>query len=387
MSKPILSQNKKIYLEKGYLMHLTIKWKDVTKNEQARATVMGVYEGKLEIPFTLLFIGHNGEVLKEVTQQGTLEEKSCSAISRFNIKSLLGSLKEEDVDKITVKIEMNDQRLDVPCENDWLRIGTTCLERFLEAIKQNDAKKHPSEKDSYFKWVKNKYTPSKIQLAEAVQDQFNFGSGAYNCDPEAFEFEVNVDMRKQIHDSLLDIGAKEGDMGAMHKAYLKALKQRGKPVEFRWLKKDKDKSIGFGGDTFENIKTKAWPFGRTSAILTHGKITVCDDGAYFVEGVLEFKSDYYSWNLDGNNALHNLGIATLGHNHNAPGLGNWGGAVTPAIEHIDNNPPTKDDVPWYKPSEAYTKNIPKTDKRRYGQMPINYTKNYHFFVSGTYKGE
>jgi len=49
MAKRKLSQNRKIYLDKGYLTHLTIKWKDVTKNEQARATVMGMYEGKLEI--------------------------------------------------------------------------------------------------------------------------------------------------------------------------------------------------------------------------------------------------------------------------------------------------------------------------------------------------
>ncbi len=402
MSKPMLSQNRKIYLDKGYLMHLTIKWKDVTKNEQARATVMGVYEGKLEIPFTLLFIGHNGEVLKEVTQQGTLEKKSCSAISRFNIKSLLGNLKEEDIDKITVKIEMNDQRLDVPCENDWLRIGTTCLERFHEAIKQNDAKKHPSEKDSYFKWVRNKYTPSKIQLAEAVQDQFNFGSGAYNCDPEAFEFEVNMDIRKQIHDSLLDVGAKEGDMGAMHKAYLKALKQRGKPVEFRWLKKDKDKPIGFGGDTFENIKTKAWPFGRTSAILTHGKITVCEDGKYFVEGVLEFEDDDYSWDLDGFGMIHNAGISTLGSNVNSPGLGNWQhmsklseeylGKTEPSMKPnppvevvptspwssgVKHEPSRKDAVAWNKASEAYKNNGNK--------MPIKYTKNYHFYIFGVNK--
>ena len=98
MSKPILSENRKIYLDNGYLTHLTIKWKDVTKNEQARATVMCVNEKEIEIPFTLLFIGHNGEVLKEVTQTSVVEPRGVSAISRFNFKSLLGNLKEEDVD-------------------------------------------------------------------------------------------------------------------------------------------------------------------------------------------------------------------------------------------------------------------------------------------------
>jgi len=123
-----MSPNKKIYLNNGYLMNLTIKWKDVTKNAQARATVQGMHEGKLDVPFTLMLIGHKQEVLKEVTQSSELD--GSSAISRFKIKSLLGDLKEEDISGITVKIEMNDQRLDVPNSDGWLRIGTTCLERF-----------------------------------------------------------------------------------------------------------------------------------------------------------------------------------------------------------------------------------------------------------------
>ena len=317
--------------------------------------------------------------MKEVTQQGTLEKKSCSAISRFNIKSLLGNLKEEDIDKITVKIEMNDQRLDVPCENDWLRIGTTCLERFHEAIKQNDAKKHPSEKDSYFKWVKNKYTPSKIQLAEAVQDQFNFGSGAYNCDPKAFEFEVNIDIRKQIHDSM------KNPKGGMNPYYLRAKGTTGVPIPFIWysykngnIKRDKDnnpipKNHSFGGDYLELLKTKAWPFGRVSAVIKNGQITVCDDGSYFVAGKLVFNEDTYSWKPDGSK-LQNIAIKVAGQNHNAPGLGNWGGEVTPAIEHIENNPPTKDDVTWEKASSAY---------KDYGyEMPIKYTKDFNFYIYG-----
>ena len=66
MAKRKLSKNRKIYLDKGYIQHLTIKWKDVTKNEQARATVIGLYDGKLDIPFTLILIGHKQEILKEV---------------------------------------------------------------------------------------------------------------------------------------------------------------------------------------------------------------------------------------------------------------------------------------------------------------------------------
>jgi hypothetical protein len=405
MAKRKLSQNRKIYLDKGYLTHLTIKWKDVTKNEQARATVMGMYEGKLDIPFTLMLIGHKQEILKEVTQNGILEKGGASAICKFQIKSILGKFKEEDVAEITVKIEMNDQRLDVPSDDGWLRIGTTCLERFHEACNQNDATKHPSEKDTYFKWVSNNNTPSKIQNAEAVQDQFNFGSGAYGADPEVFEFIVNMDIGKQIGDSMRDVGVKKkGDIGAMHKAYNDALRQRGKPIDFVWLKEGEDKAIPFGKNAFKNIKNKAWPFGRTSATLKKdtGKITVCDDGRYFVEGVLEFESDYYSWVADaqGNfieKAIKNEGFRTLGRNINSPGQGNWKHASPASEDFLGDTEPSmgehewfgkksKGSVQWNKASEAYNKGNPAIDDS-YGQMPINYTKDYHFYVFGIYKGE
>jgi len=403
MAKRKLSPNRKIYLDKGYLTHLTIKWKDVTKNEQARATVMGMYEGKIDIPFTLILIGHKQEILKEVTQTSELE--GCSAISKFKIKSLLGNLKEEDVAEITVKIEMNDQRLDVPSDDDWLRIGTMCLERFNEACKQNNVEKHPSEKQSYFKWVSNNNTPSKIQNAEAVQDQFNFGSGAYNADTEAFEFIVNMDIGKQIGDSMKDVGVKKkGDLGAMHKAYNDALKQKSKPRDFVWMNSDetKNKSIPFGKNPFENIKNKAWPFGKTSAILKKGKITVCDDGRYFVEGVLKFESDYYSWIPDaqGNfimKAIKNEGLSTLGRNINSPGQGNWKHASPASEDFLGDTEPTigehewfakksKESVQWHKASEAYKAGIDPR-KEAYGQMPVNYTKDYHFYVFGIYKGK
>jgi len=251
--------------------------------------------------------------------------------------------------------------------------------------------------------VSNNNTPSKIQNAEAVQDQFNFGSGAYGADPEIFEFEVNIDIGEQIGDSMKDVGVKKkGDIGAMHKAYSDALKQRGKPIDFVWLKKGKDKSIPFGKNPFENIKNKAWPFGKTSAILKKGKITVCDDGKYFVEGVLEFESDYYSWVPDaqGNfimKAIKNEGLRALGRNINSPGQGNWKHASPASEDFLGDTEPSmrehewfakksKDSVQWHKTSEAY-----KTDsdpsKDAYGQMPVNYTKDYHFYVFGIYKGE
>ena len=368
MSKPILSQNRKIYLDKGYLMHLTIKWKDVTKNEQARATVMGVYEGKLEIPFTLLFIGHNGEVLKEVTQQGTLEEKSCSAISRFNIKSLLGSLKEEDVDKITVKIEMNDQRLDVPCENDWLRIGTTCLERFHEAIKQNDAKKHPNEKDTYFKWLANNYILSKRQTQDAVQDKFNYSEddSPYVADPEVFEMEKANDIGQQIHDSIKN-------KGGMYQVYLDAIKQKGKPMSFKWLNtKGEVKKHAFNSSWIDQKMSKAMPFGAVSAKITKGKITVCEDGSYFVEGILVYESDWYSWKMD---AKEKEGIAKTIHD----------AAIWVGGQNINYDENHKHRTRWNKPAEVWKKGKDPIKDEAYGQMPVKYGKDYYFYILGTTK--
>jgi hypothetical protein len=335
----------------------------------------------MKIPFTLILIGHNQEILKEVTQTNKLEESGMSAICRFDFKSILGDLKEEDVKYVTVKIEMNNQKLEVGNSIFWLRIATTCLERQLEAVKQNNAKKHPKESSTYFTWVSNNNKPSKIQTAEAAQDQFNFGSGAYVCDPEVFEFEENIDIGQQLSDSI------NNPKGYMHKIFQKALKQKGKPMEFKWLKKDKDKSIRFGGDPFENIKTKAWPFGRTSAILKKGKITVCDDGRYFVEGILEFRDDNYSWKEDATSDgsikgdilkdIHNEGIHILGQNYNGKDLGDWGGTVTPSIEdNINKLPRNKNSVEWNKASKHY---INSKDK---GTMPVKYSKKYHFYTFG-----
>jgi len=381
MTKKTLSPSKKLVLDNGYLTHITIKWKDVTKNEKAIVTVMGMlYEGSISIPITLQLLGHKGEVLKEKTETTKLES-GCSAIQRFEVKSVMGNLKEEDISEITAKIELNGQTLDIPVHNKRLRIATTCLERLHEAEKQNDAKKHPSEKDSYFNWVSNNYTPSKIQNAEAVQDQFNFGSGAYNADPEVFEMEKSIDITQQIKESIMNPN------GGMYPYYLRAKDTPSETISFIWytykngnIQRDKDnnpipKSHSFGGDYLELLKTKAWPFGRVSAIIKNGQITVCHDGSYFIEGKLVYNEDSYSWKPDGNQ-LQNVAIDVAGNlNHNAPGQDNWGGVITPSIENIPSDRKIKkDSVLWKKASSAYKENA--------NEMPVKYTKDFNFYIYG-----
>lgn len=369
MTKKTLSANRKIVLDNGYLTNLTIKWKDITKNEKAIVTVMGmVYEGSISIPVTLQLLGHNEEILKEKTETTKLES-GCSAIQRFEIKSVLGNLKEEDVAEVTAKIELNGQTLDVPFHKNRLRIATTCLERFHEACKQNDAEKHPSEKQSYFKWVSNGKIPSKIQTQDGVQDKFNYSEDAspYVADPQIFEMEEAIDIGKQINDSMIG--------GGMSKIYDDALKQKGEPIDFKWLdekEEDKFRRHAFNSSWINQKMSKAMPFGAVSATIQQGKITVCDDGRYFVEGVLVYESDLFSWNTDSpkkdsmEKNIHNAAI--------------WAGG-----QNINYDENRENRTRWNKSSEAYKKGKDQAKDKTYGQMGVDYAKDYHFYVFGIKK--
>jgi hypothetical protein len=276
---------------------------------------------------------------------------------------------------------MNDQRLDVISDDGWLRIATTCLERFNEACNQNDAKKHPSEKDSYFKWVANEHTPSKRQTQDGVQDKFNYSEdpSPYVADPQIFEMEEAIDIGKQINDSMNDVGftkdeKKAGMMGGMHKVYNEALKQKGNPMSFKWIDKGEKDDIrrhAFNSSWIDQKMSKAMPFGAVSAKITKGKITVCDDGSYFVEGVLVYDSDLYSWNMDspkksieGN--IHNAAIWVGGQN----------------INYGENH---KNRRRWHESSEAYKKGKDPMKDTTYGQMQVHYSKDYHFYIFGIKK--
>jgi hypothetical protein len=371
MTKKLYLPNSKIVLDNGYLTHLTIKWKDVTKNEKAIITVMGmVYEGEISIPVTLQLLGHNEEVLKEKTENVILKGNGCSAIQRFDVKSVMGNLKEEEVSEITAKIELNAQTLRIPFHKNRLRIATTCKERWHEAITQNAAKKHSSEKDSYFNWVSNGYTLSKVQTQDGVQNKFNYSKddSPYVVDPEVFEMEEAIDIGKQINDSM--IGG-----GGMNKVYVDALKQKGKPMSFKWIdeeeEEDKIRRHAFNSNWIDQKMSKAMPFGAVSAKITKGKITVCDDGSYFVEGVLVYDSDLYSWNMDSpkddiEGVVHNAAIWVGGQN----------------INYDENH---KNRRRWHESSEAYKKGKDPMKDTTYGQMPVNYAKDYHFYIFGIKK--
>jgi len=382
MTKKTLSPSKKLVLDNGYLTHITIKWKDVTKNEKAIVTVMGMlYEGSISIPITLQLLGHKGEVLKEKTETTKLES-GCSAIQRFEVKSVMGNLKEEDIAEITAKIELNGQTLDIPIHNKRLRIATTCIERLHEAERQNDAKKHPSEKDSYFNWVSNNYTPSKRQTQDGVQDKFNYSDddSPYVADPEVFEMEEAIDIGKQINDSMCDVGVKPTDLkkgviGGMHQVYNDALKQKGTPMSFKWIDKGEKDGIrrhAFNSSWIDQKMSKAMPFGAVSAKITKGKITVCDDGRYFVEGVLVYDSDLFSWNMDASEEDTTKRII-----HDA--------AIWVGGQDINYDKNHKNRRRWHESSEAYKKGKDPMTDTTYGQMPVNYAKDYHFYIFGIKK--
>jgi len=327
-----------------------------------------LYEGSISIPITLQLLGHKGEVLKEKTETTKLES-GCSAIQRFEVKSVMGNLKEEDISEITAKIELNGQTLDIPVHNKRLRMVTTCLERLHEAERQNDAKKHPSEKDSYYKWVSNNYTPSKVQTKDGVQDKFNYSEddSPYVADPEEFEMEEAIDIGKQINDSM--IGG-----GGMSKVYAEALKQKGEPMSFKWLdekEEDKTRRHAFNSQWTDQLFSKAMPFGSVSAKITKGKITVCDDGRYFVEGVLVYDSDLFSWKMDAKEKdiegkIHDAAI--------------WVGG-----QGMNNDTDGRNRTMWHKASEAYKKGKDPMTDTTYGQMPVNYAKDYHFYIFGIKK--
>jgi len=373
MTKKLHLPNSKIVLDNGYLTHLTIKWKDITKNEKAIITVMGmVYEGEIAIPVTLQLLGHNEEVLKEKTESVILKGNGCSAIQRFDVKSVMGNLKEEEVSEITAKIELNAQTLQIPFHKNRLRIATTCKERWHEATTQNAAKKHPNEKDSYFNWVSNGYTLSKVQTQDGVQNKFNYSKddSPYVADPEVFKMEEAIDIGKQINDSM--IGG-----GGMNKVYVDALKQKGKPMSFEWLDKREDDDIrrhAFNTSWIDQKTSKAMPFGAVSAKITKGKITVCDDGKYFIEGVLVYESDLFSWKMDASEKI-STGIEKDIHN----------AAIWVGGQNINYDKNHKNRTRWNNPSEAWKKGQDPIKDETYGQMPVNYGKDYHFYIFGIKK--
>ena len=256
---------------------------------------------------------------------------------------------------------------------------------------------------------------SKEQNPEGVQDQFNFGTGAYVADLEIWKMEENIDIGEQIHQSvntektfLTDTflryklgGVIDNRQGSMNKVYETACSQVGEPIDFKW------KNRAFGGNPFTNLMTEAWPFGRTSADVT-GEMTCDENGNYSVDGTMKFNNDKYSWKEDGTgwNAdfakdirslntdcavlgsirdvvaagfdYHNTGIDLLSRGENSPGDGNMYTRIpyTSGTQWSFFEDDSVGSVSWKEPSSDYNNS---TDN---GEMPVHYVKDYNFHTEG-----
>ena len=225
-------------------------------------------------------------------------------------------------------------------------------------------------------WGASSASFSPNQDFEAVQDQFNFGSGPYNADPQVWQMDESVDIGTQIQTSV------NNPQGAMNNVYQQGKANIGKPMPFTWNRKS------FNSDPSAALNTAAWPFGRVSGNVA-GTMTVNKDGTYLVQATLQMNSDDYSWNPDGSGIRHNLGISILGNNFNSPGIGNLQHASVTSQQRLNfpyiNNFNLADtmkggpagSVRWSAPSAAYQQTT--------GEMPVNYPRVYNFSATGTGK--
>ncbi len=260
-----------------------------------------------------------------------------------------------------------------------------CKQKFDNYIRTENLTQPRSGSSTYGKWgTLTRADVSEVQTSEAVQDQFNFGSGDYVVDPRIWEMEESVDIGEQINSSI------NNPAGGMSEWYQRAASNPCISLSFTWPDPGWNDGIrrhAFNSDASEAIKTKAWPFGRVSAIIAEGNIIVCEDDSYFVKGKLVYQSDTYSWIADGDSFFHNSGIRILGNNWNAPDSGNWEhGTITSQIYLEDSSiqgysfprsiayslDSDKKYVQWHEPSSSYPD----------GEMPVHYAREYYFCTYG-----
>ncbi len=241
---------------------------------------------------------------------------------------------------------------------------------------------------------------ANVQTAKAVQDQFNFGSGAYNADLKLWEMEQNIDVWQQLQ---TNINTKDKWLNKIYNDNVNK-KNFDKEIPFEWYKQDeKDKTnyfpnpMGFGQTTHKNFQTLSWPFGRVGAICK-GKMWISSDNSYFISGSLSFVSDKYSWKEDGDNKDHNRAIKILGGCYNwfdeYNGKGEWELTVT-ANSLILGYQYKKGDVIMTKPPlhinstqfgsykmAGAGSTYWKTPSSNYkdGEMPVNYSRKFYFYL-------
>lgn len=257
-----------------------------------------------------------------------------------------------------------------------------CNELFTEYVQSHGLTQAPKDPRTYGKWgTLTRQDFSKDQFSEAVQNQYNFGSGDYVVDPELWEMHEAIDIGQQIRDSITN-------GGGMSHWYKQASAQKNRPISFVWADDNEDDKIrrrGFNLDPDEAIDTMAWQFGRVAATIKEGIIVVCEDGSYFAKGRLVYESDTFSWESDGDGFWHNVGIFILGNNWNDPRVGSWQhGSITsemslndPSIKKFEafvfDASPGESYVQWRVNSKSYTD----------GNMPVHYARDYYFCTHGT----
>lgn len=198
-------------------------------------------------------------------------------------------------------------------------------------------------------WGPSFLTFSPNQTGLGVQNQFNFGSGPYFADPEAFNIEKTLFISQRIQTSALN---PQGYIGGI----LSNLTS-GSGASFSWKQ-------SFGENYPYLMLTGSWPFGRISTV-TEGKIFKDSNGTYEVYGHLRIINDSYSWKQDGNSAIQRMLIGLGG------GLlkQNEGSFLYPSgIVR-----------PWSQPSSAYN------NSNFNGEMPVIYGRVYDFRTVGRWK--
>jgi len=252
-------------------------------------------------------------------------------------------------------------------------------------------------------WSENTLSIEPIQTAKAVQDQFNFGAGAYNADLKLWKMEQNIDVWSQIMTSIFEKD-KYGKDGRLKKIFDQA--KVNKSVDFNWKLLGDKKGMGFGTNPYNNIRTFAWPFGAVSANCI-GSMIIGDDGLCFVSGWLDFESDKYSWIMDRDfwsmevyeNSKHNGGIFLFSEclNYYDPkkgcGYGTWNitKAVRQGLEYKlqISRPPLHPNSTQFNSSCINGTKILDYDFARWGtpsssykdgEMPVNYSRKFYFYL-------
>ena len=254
-----------------------------------------------------------------------------------------------------------------------------CHELFEDYRQSKGLTQAPNDSRTYGKWCElTRNDKSAHQVTEAVQNQYNFGSGAYVADPHQWQMEESIDIGEQINMSI-------NNAGGMSICYNEASKKKKHPISFIWNDSNRPDNIrrhGFNLDPYEAINTRAWQFGRVAATIKEGIIVVCDDGSYFVKGRLVYESDTFSWATDGDGFWHNIGIRIIGNNWNAEGFGNWRHSTITSAAYLNDHsinefdssldPPPGPYVKWHKHSNSYPN----------GEMPVHYARDYYFCTYG-----